>query len=198
MKELYDKGEVYFNTVDFFKQCDNNKERFDIYENASEIDQITWLKIADEKGGFYQLSKEIGNGIHLSNANLITHDNTIKGNIFSCIGITPDNINEFKQINSKFKEFGDTVLLIENPNEFLNRIVRELDKKKIKHRIGLVNYYNPFSKIGSLSVYDKKEEHSYQNEFRIWINYEEDKPTTITIGSIKDFTRIYRLDDLLK
>jgi hypothetical protein len=112
--------------------------------------------------------------------------------------VTKENVNEFKKINPKFSEFGNAVLLIENPNEFFTRIENELKKQRLDYRIGLVNYYNPFTKIGSLSVYDKKEEHSYQHEIRIWINYAENKPIIIKIGSIKDFTRIFKIEELLK
>lgn len=65
-------------------------------------------------------------------------------------------------------------------------------------RIGLVNYYDPFNKIGDLSTYNKKEDHSYQSEIRIWIDYKENKPMPLRIGSIKDFACLFKLEDLLK
>jgi hypothetical protein len=198
MQSLRNKGEVYFNTADFFKKADNNKERFDAYETAEDIDQVEWIKLEDETGKIYNLATEKGKGIHLSNANLVTYNDTIKRNVFSCTGVTKENVNEFKKINPKFSEFGNAVLLIENPHEFFTRIENELKKQRLDYRIGLGNYYNPFTKIGSLSVYDKKEEHSYQHEIRIWINYPENKPIIINIGSIKDFTRIFKIEELLE
>jgi hypothetical protein len=60
MQSLRNKGEVYFNTVDFFKKADNNKERFDAYETAMDIDQVEWIKLEDETGKIYNLSTEKG------------------------------------------------------------------------------------------------------------------------------------------
>jgi hypothetical protein len=198
MESFLQKGEMYFDTVESFAIKDANQEKYDNLEGATEINQVNWIKLQAENGKTIELSKINPKHVKLASAYLITHDEKTIGNIYSCSAVTPETINNFKKLDPRFKNFGDTIILIENPNEFLNRVKEELKGKNYKYTIGLVNYYDPDTFNGPLTVFSKKNKLAYQNELRILIYNKNNEPIKIYIGSIKDIACKFKIEDLMK
>jgi hypothetical protein len=198
MESFLNNGEMFFDTVTAFKKKDSNQERYDELEGADEIKQINWIKIQAKNGEIFELSKSNPKLIKLSSAFLLTEYDAIKGNIYSCCVVTPDTIGSFKKLDPRFKKFGDTLVLIENPKVFFDRVEKELLRRNFEFEIGLISYYNPKKEEIPLSIYNKKSSLSYQNEARIWIKSTLSSPFKIHIGSIKDIAVKFRLDDLIK
>ncbi|MFY7739294.1 MAG: hypothetical protein ACOVQC_02150 [Flavobacterium sp.] len=88
--------------------------------------------------------------------------------------------------NSKY----DTAIVIEDPFEFLKQIEEKLKLEKINYEMNSVNYKN--LNIGKINLkpFDKKIEHSHQNEFRIIIENLNNLTKIINIGSIKKLCKI--------
>jgi len=197
METFFYEGEMYFDTVDSFRKKDINQERFDTHEGATEIEQINWMKLRAEDGKEFEFSKNNPNHIHLSSAYLLIHGDSEQGNIYSCTAVTYDTIENFKILDTRFRSFGDVVIIIQNPREFINRVTTELKRRNYDHLIRLVNYYEPTEMSSYLSVFEKKSLHSYQNEIRIWIKNFEGKPIKIHIGSIKDIACRFKMEELM-
>ena len=200
MRAFLDRGEMFFNTVDWFRQTELNQERFDGSEGASSIQQVVWIKLRAEDGKEFYFSKpghprhEASHG-KLASANVITHEERTKGNIYSCIGV---GVNESGvlgdgELDPRFMEFGSVVVVIANPNVFLTRVETALKNRGLRYVLGLVKYYDPDVYEGELNVFSKKIGHAYQKEIRVWVDNHEDKPLKIEVGSIRDIARGFRL-----
>jgi len=197
IKAMYCEGEVFFNTINYFKQTEKNDARFDKLEGATMIDQIKNMKVQMPDGNILNFSRNRGDSIKLRHAYLIEHADEKKGNIFCCTAITTTNLDSFKKINPKFREFGDSVLLIENPNRFLERIEAELNKLSLPFHLGLTSYYNKHEAVGQLHIFSKSDEYSYQSEIRIWVQNQMEEPIKIKIGPLIEYSAIFSMDELL-
>lgn len=190
-------GELYFDTVMSFIKKDENQERYDDHEGAEDIKQVNWIKLHSEDGKVIEFSRADSKLIKLSSAYFLTHSATINGNVFCCSAVTPDTINNFKNLDPRFKEFGDTIILIGNPNIFFDRIESELNRRKYEFEIGFVHYYDPKEEERPLSIFNKKISLSYQNEIRILIKNDTSRPIKVHIGPIKDIAVKFKMDDIL-
>lgn len=203
MAALLNHGELYLNTVDRFRQTDENTERFDSHEGASVIEQVTWMKFQDKEGNVVEFSRadhprHASNHARLHSAHVLTHDQGAKGNIFSCTGVEVGEGGNFKTLDRRFGRFGDSLILIENPNQFLSRVEKALSALSLEYLISPVTYYEPNSFRGKLGLFMKKAEHAYQHEIRIWVKSSSDKPMKLQIGSIRDIAVGFKLDGILK
>lgn len=199
---LLNHGEVYLNTVGWFRQADGNTERYDSLECASEIHQVTWIKLQDEEGNVFEFSRPEDSQHtpkhgRLRSAHVLTHSEEIKGNIFSCTGIEVGEGSKFKKLDPRFGQFGDAAILIENPNQFLNRMELALSSLGLEYLLSPVTYYNPNRFVGPLGPFMKKNLHSYQHEVRIWVKSDVDKPIKLHVGSLRDIAVGFKLDGIL-
>lgn len=201
MRAFLDRGEMYFNTVDWFRQIEMNRERFDRNEGASSIKQLMGIKLRAEDGQEFFFSKseyprhEASHG-KLASANWITHEERPKGNIYSCVGV---GVNESgvlgdDEIDPRFKEFGDVVVFIANPNIFLTRVETAIKSHGLRYRLGPVKYYDPDAYEGELNPHCKKISHAYQKEIRIWIENDTNEPIKLEVGSIRDIARGFKFE----
>jgi hypothetical protein len=193
MKAFLDKGEMYFNTVEYFRKTESNQERFDENEGAESIEQINWVKLQAVDGSIYEFHRNDTKSIKLLSANLLTFEEKPKGNIFSCTAITPDTIRNNKFLDARLRQFGDTMIIIKSPSVFIERVSNVLKNNNLDFLIGLVSYYNPKIKEGKLSVFTKRNSLSYQNEIRIWIKQHTNKPIIINIGSMKELSLFLKI-----
>ncbi len=188
IQALYEEGYVYINTIDFIRQCDDNKERSD------EDDGISYRHfLGDGKVTFYDLGKEINtDGITMEAINIISkNDNELKGNIYCLTGIySEDLFGEREDITIDTKSFGDTVLLIHSPSKFLDRIFQALEKEDFKnYEAKKVHYYkNDYS--GNIGFFKKHERFKPQREFRIFIQNDKNSEIKLKIGSLEDIASI--------
>lgn len=200
---LLNHGELYLNTIDWFRQADQNTERFDGLEGAVEIDQVSWIKLRDEQGKEFEFSRPEHPKHHpahgvLRSAHVLTHEDRLKGNIFSCTGVAVGEGPKFRKLDRRFGQFGDAAILIENPNQFLTRVEKALQELGLKYLISPVTYYDPSSFIGKLGVFMKKDMHSYQHEVRIWVKSDSNEPIKLRLGSLRDIALIFELDGILE
>jgi len=188
IKALYEEGEVYLNTIDFIRKCDINAERSDPYDG---IAQRLFLGNVEVK--MCNVGKDIDkDGISLNAVNCtLIEDSVQKGNIFCMSGIFSHHLSgDRKDINFDTKSFGESMILIYNPKEFISRIVSALHKEGYKDTIfQRVSYYpNEFS--GPVGLFRKHERFSGQSEARLFVPNSEDAPIKIKIGSLSDIACI--------
>ena len=197
IEELQNKGLLYLNTVDFFKNLETEQGvRGDFLEGASELKNIFQ---EDKSVLTFNPGKKDEMNFNLTNAQIRQFFN-YKGNIFSLFSIF--NNNEETQIiefGKSMKSFGNTALIITNVNEFLIKVKLELKKRKFKFHLGLIDYYNEYERnLKELNIFKKASTFQNQNEFRIYVENENNKSLKIEIGSIKEITYLIKSEELTK
>lgn len=188
IKALYERGELYINTIDYIRNCDDNWQRTDPYDGISHRQFFgdATVKLCDVGR---DVDKE-GISIEAQNFTLIK-DLKPKGNIYCLSGIYSDHLlGDREDITFRTSDFGETLILIYNPRIFLERVKRALNEKgyfSIKHN--KVHYYkNEYS--GAVGVFKKHEKFQAQNEFRIFVPNKSNKLIKVQIGSLKDIASI--------
>lgn len=188
IKALYEKGEIYINSIDFIRKCDENEERSD------EDDGISYRKfIGEATVKICNVENDIEkNGIALRADNvIIKQDNEVRGNIYCLSGIySEDLIGNREDIKNQTQSFGDSLIFIYKPKIFLQRIFTELQKLGYKNIIAnkVIYYKNEYS--GKVDFFRKHEKFKSQKEFRVFISNTENKPIKLNIGSLSDIAEI--------
>ena len=180
-------GEIFFNLPTYYNSSDN-EEIGDQNEGAEWIHNSEVKSIRAEYPGnkifnFTPIPNSISK-ITQYNDYFLSHSlYTVYKSGFNESGIFKV---DSKMQNSKY----DTAVVIENPFAYLKLIEEKLKLEKINYEMDLVNYKNlNIGKI-DLTPFDKKLEHSHQNEFRIIIENFNNSTKTINIGSIEKFCKL--------
>ena len=199
--KLYEHGEIFCSTMKYFKDCEKPDARFDRLEGSIEISQFTTLRI-------YNYEKEIvlskinsPKTIPLKKGFLSKFDSKIQGNLFCCTAITDENESCFLdsnlgayKIDERFLEFGDTMLIINNPTHFILSMQKEIRNLGFTNNESLVEYYNSIIDNMQLSVFKKDKNYEYQQELRFYIENDNDNPIKFYIGSLKDYSQVIKLE----
>lgn len=129
--------------------------------------------------------------IFLDGENFVEVDLMNDGNIFSMSSICQSQL-DLKLIDIDISSFGDSLIIITNPNEFIKRVELELKRKNIKFHFGTVKYYaDDYS--GELGgPFDKNKFFEKQREYRIFIDSDGKDKILIEIGNIEDIACVYK------
>lgn len=105
----------------------------------------------------------------------------------------------------KMPTFGDSVLIIKNGDEFINRVKKGLLNAGYGFTRNHVQYYG-FNNIEHLKqvqkdnlriAFWKREKYSYQQEYRLLVHDFVDDHLSVDIGDISDITDLLKADELL-
>lgn len=124
----------------------------------------------------------------------------------------------FEQPDERLREFGDSAVIIYDPNEFLNRVLHALYNKygdNCNFKLDEVHYYPP-DYYGELDEFCKHVSYAWQNEMRMRVALLDENetitdadgrvrkhliqdisPITLDIGSIRDISVQISVDDLI-
>jgi len=189
VEQLKNEGIIYMNTFDYFKNCED-KEKGDQHENINFLGKAGHCEVYLNK---HKLSKEGGfidvkiNAPHL-NKPYLTHlfcmSSIIKGDA---------KRDDFKIFDDKLKNFGNTLLLIYNPYEFINRLNKALSKgyedNLFTYQTKRVEYVDFKIYNGDIGAFIKDISYSHQKEWRLGINCNYiNQPFILKIGSLKDIS----------
>ena len=182
--KLYEKGEIYINSIDFIRDCDNNFERSD------NEDGIEYRKYFGEAMvSFCDVGKDMDKeGVSFkAQGTVLNKDHDEKGNIYCLTGIySEDLMDDRKDIQYETQSFGESLILIHKPKIFIERISNKLKEKEyLNYKCNKVYYYNN-DYSGKLDFFKKHEKFKKQKEFRIFIPNEKNEPIKLSIGSLKD------------
>lgn len=185
---LYEKGEIFINTIDYIRECDKNLDRSDPYDSIAKRVYLGNVKIRMCSVGL-EMAK---NGIETKAKDcVLMYDSIRKGNIYCLSGVFTDHLaGERQDIVFNTGSFGESIIFITNPKEFMNRFTEGLERngyKEFEYR--RVSYY-PNSFSGEAGCFRKHERFNSQNEFRIFIQNEKNRPISFHIGPLKDIAFI--------
>lgn len=189
---LFEKGEIYMQTHEYFRKLEDKNGRGDIFEGAEKIEQLKWVKIKAE-GVEITLKKEDGS---LARGNVASIKSDYFYNIYSMIGFSSKDIGKIEPIPKKNEGLGDYFILIHNVKEFNKRIKQKLDELQIQHQWSWVTYYDEYQLEGEISPFHKPSAFQYQKEVRIVAVNEKDEPLKFEIGSIADIAVACRIGQL--
>ena len=194
-RDEFKKGLLYFNTLEFFKNIEDPC-KFCIADDCEGV------------VGFYQPDK-----IKLQFGRLDITDLagpvTIRKNDLACynlLSLASINDGEFKASEKytleeikkgysfleSINSIGDYAILITDTNEFIHRIEIVAKEQNYTLMRGLVEYYDSRTFNGNFSCpnkfFHKKNEFSYQKEYRFVLEKNERKnaPIVLNIGNISD------------
>ena len=107
--------------------------------------------------------------------------------------------------SEKMRDFGDTVLLIENGNEFVRRISEAAKKENVGFTRDFVKYHdgNSLEQLKEVqsnnlrAAFWKRQKYAYQQEYRYAFHTEAEDFMQLDIGDISDISRIMKTKELL-
>jgi len=192
IQDLYENGTVYLNTIQHFRDYEDQQLRGDAYEGASKVKNSlpgTFRIPGIDRDFLYEK-------IHLKEAY-----KKVIGNIYSlyCISSsgTPYNPQDFV-VDSRVQEFGSHCLLVKNNFYFFEKIKEVLKANNYISHDGFVNYYDKEKYTGDVSLFDKPQEFAFQREFRFYVENSSIKPIVVQIGSLKQYAEIMETSEIIK
>ena len=190
MLKLIESGEVYFNTVDYFRTTEGDVHRSDSMEGTSFIKRIYNIEL-------YHEDKLIGNS---NSGKLFLRHKKDSGNIYCLTGIERgqlelDTMSNLK-ISQELSRFDEYVVVIYAPRYFIKRIDKKINDIGLKMIYCPVKYLDTKDYYGNYNIFHKPIELKYQSEFKLFIQNENKQPMKINIGSIQDIAFMTKVADL--
>ena len=90
--------------------------------------------------------------------------------------------------NDKLLRMGDKALLIYDWKKFFEILDQSLENLELEYSRKKVEYYNPKSFSGEISLHHKNEEFNWQNEYRILIAPTDNEPINIPLKGLKEIS----------
>jgi hypothetical protein len=181
--EQFRKGLLYMNSLTYFRELESDCARADRYEGATHIFQPKDIVITLSAPGFGEIvvaSKD------LAAATTISMNSELCCNVFCLHAITaPVNGTLFP---SEHVWFGDSMVLVVNTQEFLNRVVAAAKAQNLSGKSKLVEYFDDEVYTGKLDRFWKANRFAHQREYRIAIDSPGKGPLVLDIGDITDIT----------
>lgn len=177
MRDLLCKGEIYMNSVEYYRTHEN-PEIGDCFEGVKEIKdgRITKRRENIDKEKLYCMW-------HINNATSC-HNAKIE---FLPDGNTVIQTLDFRE----YKDFGDKMVVVTNVKEFNKRLNNALCKLNLTQNNEIVTYYDEKTSRKNISAFMKPLKYNHQNEIRYIVNTLDTEPLKIEIGNIKDIACIY-------
>ncbi len=189
--DLYENGTIYMNTIQYFRQIEDKELRGDKYEGVS--------RIINSLPGTFKISG-IDREFKYLKAHIREAHKEIVGNIYSLYAVSSKgfpNPLDFK-VNEKNMRFGTHCLIIKDIPRFFAKIENELKRNRYKFFHDFVDYYDKNEVNRRITLFEKPLEFEYQKEFRFYVENDIIEPIKIQIGSLEDYSEIFKIEDLLE
>lgn len=192
IKNLFEKGEIYMNTIKTFKEYDKQGIG-DKYEGV--------VKIHNSNNSILTL-KFPNNPLTINPTKLQFWESYTGhiGNIYSTYAISDLLVRRKSEhrIDKRMQIFGSHCVIIKDVMGFFEKIFKVLQEQKIEYSHNIVTYRD-FNKLNNkISLFDKSHLFSYQKEHRIIAMTNDDAPLKFEIGSIESFAEIYTSREFIK
>lgn len=189
--DLYENGTVYLNTLEYFRKVEDDLLRGDKYEGVSKITNLPPGKMT---------IKELNVIVDYINIHLKEAYENVLGNLYCLYCVSSNgwkNPLDFK-IDEKNARFGEHCLMIKQPGIFIEKVENALKELNYKFSHNFVEYYDKKQVNGEINLFQKPNEFEYQKEFRFYVENDKIEPIKLNIGSMKDYSEIFKTEDILK
>jgi hypothetical protein len=191
MADLLTRGDLYMQSVEFFRRLEGDLVRGDRHEGATYCRQPDRTVFEVRQGTEWFKVEGIVGPIVFREGPPIT------GNIYSMFALTDGHAEAAFEGRSKtFVDvdklaFGDTVVVFTNADEFLRRVQAAAAAQGLELRYDLVEYVDPASYMGPMGPFRKFSPLAYQSEFRILTKPESATPLILSLGSLEDIATLH-------
>ena len=204
--EAFLKGSMYANRLSYFKNLEGAYGRGDEYEGAimPPLDDFAFTLKATDPTTREVVSSTTMTGEDLAAPVIVSprwfdHFNVFcmyAGRFDGLQEVSRDDLQDLKRqldISEDFERLGQHTVFIKNTTEFFRRVRHAGDQAGYRIYAKLVSYYDP--EVGTPpvtsdleTIFNKRKEFEYQNEFRFAIdtNSEGRCPITLDVGEIDD------------
>ncbi len=189
IRNLYENGTIYLNTIEYFKKVEDEELRGDKYEGTSEV--------INSHHGTFRISGS-NQDFKYEKVHMKKAYEKVLGNIYSLYCISSKgfpSLLDFK-MDERNLRFGTHCLIIKDNNYFFEKIKSEFNKNGYEFTHGFINYYDKDIVSKKLTLFDKPKEFEYQKEFRFYVHNQKLEPIKIQIGSLKEKAEIREVKDL--
>jgi hypothetical protein len=181
--EQFRKGLLYMNTLKYFRDLESDPARADRYEGVTHIFQPKDIIITLSAPGFGEIEIDSKD---LAAATTVSMNSELCCNLFCLHAITaPVNGTLFPP---EHEWFGDSMVLVLNTQEFLNRVVAAAKAQNLSGKSKLVEYFDDEAYTGKLNRFWKSKRFAHQREHRIAIDSPGKDPFVLDIGDLTDIT----------
>ena len=192
MENLFNKGEVYMNTIKIFQELDKPGVG-DKLEGTFEITNFREGK----------LTLEIPDNPITLNPKKIQLRKKLKGhigNIYSTYALSDELLKRkaIHRIDKRMLEFGPHCVIVKDVGKFISLVLEKLHEKDFLNSHNLVKYYDYNRNNHDLSLFNKSHIFSYQKEHRIIANTNIDEPIKFEIGSMHEYAELHSAENLIK
>ena len=193
MEKLLKEGEIYCNTFDSFAKS-AAKEIGDPLETATDfhLGKIKRIGIKDKSGDRKYFDVDVP-------AHLKEFHTGHVGNIYCLYALKYSDFSKSKKITlpDSLTGFGDTILVIVDIHQFLQRVKSSLTLLQKSFESKMVEYIDLQNYSGKRGPFQKDSYFSHQNEYRFYIHPtkdEEKEPFKFSLGDISDIAILCDLD----
>jgi hypothetical protein len=199
MNSFLENGQICMNSMSYFHEIEGDHLRHDPYEGLVSIKQMKngILKILNPETGEHEEVATITKAtIRESNSNIEYL------NLFCMFAVDIEGHSSlrFSEYVDKrvWKDFGDSLVIISDLDEFISRIKIAAEGKGIHVKFGLVHYKDFDTYEGDIGPFIKSHKYSYQNEARFVAFNEKSERLFLNIGPIKDIAKMLDASDTPK
>lgn len=187
--QLQKNGLIHSKTVKYFREREIREVegRKDSSEGAQGSINISNMKILVD-------NKELPLTINSTRLNLFDPELDLT-HIFCLYAVTPDLKIDQPFIDKRVSKFGDTALLITEPEKFVTRVMERV-KGNYECTYKPVHYYPDDGDYMKLTVFNKPVSFQYQREFRFHFKHSNKEDIEFEIGSIEDISIKIKSDKL--
>ena len=188
---MFENEYLYFKSlIDFRADSKDGTGRLDPLELNMKNEQLTTITISkdDKEIHLHKVLKDF-------NGQFMEHLSEPKINCCSLhwMDIEPDNPPS--TFNDKLLGMGEKALMIYDWKKFFEILDQSLENLELKYSRKKVEYYNPKTFSGDLSLHHKNEEFSWQNEYRILIAPTDTRPLYIPLKGMKEISCVIESKD---
>jgi len=190
MERLLHEGELYLNTLDYFRRLEDGTPRSDRDEAVGynwQMDGGTF-EMQDERE--WRLVGTLVGGIRVEDPALLD------ANVYSLHARRASQCTEPWKLD--YLDFGDTFVLFFNPSEFLERVRRAAQEEGHRLSWGPVEYVDRRKYHGPMGAFRKFEERAVDLEFRILLQPGAGGPLRLQVGDLTDIAFLGETSKRLK
>jgi hypothetical protein len=189
IEKFVGKGELYMNTLAYFKNLERKEEadahRADPHE-GSDYCLPPGTKLFCQQGSEWQ---EIPSILTMT----VAKESTQRTNIFCMYTLW----QSCRFIDERILKWGDSLACITNGNEFGRRVETAARCAGVKlGRRSLVQYVDEKTYHGEMGPFRKFSTHDYQREYRIAITADTGEPYRLMVGDLSDIAFIGKTSEL--
>jgi len=200
-KDLYENGTVYLKTIQYFKNLEDVQGKQ--YLRGDRNEGVKKISNYDNKKSKPWLSVKIPGKepivLYPEILTLREYHDKLPLNVYcmSAFDNTAKDSDGNIKIDLQALHFGNHFVVFKNSQDFYDRLNAELKRLKYNFWFGHVQYYDATIDQNDLTHFDKPNEFSWQNEFRLIVKHPKglNEDLVIKLGSMEDIADLVVIED---